>query len=68
MERGDTFPAVPAGRVGIFVGAHLKWGMELTAQVEAFCRKYNGAVFCDHTSNYHGRYRIQYNLICGQAQ
>lgn len=68
VERGEAFPAVPAGRVGIFVGAHLKWGMELTAQVEAFCRKYNGAVFCDHTSNYHGRYRIQYNLICGQAQ
>ncbi len=68
IRRGDVFPEIPAGRVGIFVGAHLKWSDRLTVLTENFCRKYNGVVFCDHTSNYHGRYRIQYNLICGQAR
>ncbi|WP_300712210.1 thiamine pyrophosphate-binding protein [uncultured Acetatifactor sp.] len=64
----DGCPPISAGRVGIFVGAHTEWDERLTHMVDAFCEAYNGVVFCDHTSNYHGKYRIQYNLICCQPQ
>ena len=35
--------------------------------VDAFCEQYNGAVLCDHTSNYHGKYRVQFNLVAAQT-
>ena len=63
----DDFPQIEAKRVGIFVGAHLKWSDKLTVAVDAFCEKYNGVVFCDHTSNYHGNFRVQYNLVATQS-
>lgn len=64
----DEFPVINADKVGIFVGAHAEWSEKLTCMIDAFCEAYNGVVFCDHTSNYHGKYRIQYNLVCGQVQ
>ena len=63
----DHFPEIRAKRVGIFVGAHLVWSKELTKMVDIFCEKYNGVVFCDHTSNYHGKYRVQFNLVAAQT-
>lgn len=63
----DRFPEIHAKRVGIFVGAHLAWSEELTKAVDAFCERYNGAVLCDHTSNYHGKYRVQFSLIAAQT-
>lgn len=62
------FPKINANKVGIFVGAHNIWSEELTNAVDKFCEVYNGVVICDHTSNYHGKYRIQFNLIAGQTQ
>lgn len=62
------FPKINANKVGIFVGAHNVWSEELTNAVDKFCEVYNGVVICDHTSNYHGKYRIQFNLIAGQTQ
>ena len=55
---GDTLPEIPAGKVGIFVGAHVQWSDELVDVVDKFCSKYDAVVFCDHTSNYKGEYRI----------
>ena len=62
----NGFPEITANRVGIFVGAHAVWSQELTSAVDDFCEKYNGTVFCDHTSNYHGKYRVQFNLVTSQ--
>ena len=66
IQENNVFPEIKRDRVGIFVGAHLPWRQELTDAVDKFCEKYNGVVFCDHTSNYKGKYRVQYNLISGQ--
>ena len=67
VQVDDHFPEIEAKRVGIFVGAHLAWSEELTNAVDAFCEQYNGAVLCDHTSNYHGKYRVQFNLVAAQT-
>ena len=62
----NTFPVIPQGRIGIFVGSHLKWTPELTKEVERFCEIYNAAVFCDHTSNYYGNGKVIFTLACSQ--
>ena len=62
----DKLPEITESRVGIFVGAHLKWTEELTSAVDYFCEKYNGAVFCDHTSNYFGKYKVLFSIVCRQ--
>lgn len=64
----DEFPKINVSKIGIFVGAHAVWSEELTTLVDRFCEIYNGAVICDHTSNYHGKYRVQFNLIAGQSK
>ena len=61
----DDLPALK-GRVGVFVGSHKIWTAEETAALEAFCEVNNAAVFCDHTSGYHGKYRILVALLGGQ--
>ncbi|MBO5178260.1 MAG: 2-succinyl-5-enolpyruvyl-6-hydroxy-3-cyclohexene-1-carboxylate synthase [Lachnospiraceae bacterium] len=71
MERytlgiGETLPDLTPGRVGIFVGAHKKWSASLTEAVDLFCEKYDAVVFCDHTSNYWGKYRVLPALVCHQ--
>ena len=63
----DALPEITDDRVGIFVGAHLKWSLELTEAVDRFCEKYNAAVFCDHSSNYNGKYKVLFSLACHQA-
>jgi 2-succinyl-5-enolpyruvyl-6-hydroxy-3-cyclohexene-1-carboxylate synthase len=65
---GESLPVLTYGKVGIFVGAHKKWSQELTRAVDAFCEAYNGVVFCDHTSNYKGKYRVFASLVSSQAQ
>lgn len=62
----DELPNVPKGKIGIFVGNHKKWNSKLTDLVDTFCEKYNSIVFCDHTSNYKGKYRAFAGLIATQ--
>ena len=64
----DIFPEITSKTVAIFIGAHSKMSNELTTSIELFCEKYNGVVLCDHTSNYHGKYRIYPNIIANQEQ
>lgn len=63
---GDKFPEIPEGKVGIFVGAHVKWNGRLTEAVDNFCEKYNAVVLVDQTSNYKGQYGMWFNLILQQ--
>lgn len=63
----DKFPELKQGtKVAIFVGSHSVWSEELTATVDQFCATYDSVVFCDHTSNYKGKYRLLYSLVAGQ--
>lgn len=66
VQLWENMPAIDKKKVAIFVGAHSKWSDELTAAVDEFCEKYNAVVLCDHTSNYHGKYRVLASLILKQ--
>jgi len=63
----DIFPKI-SGTVAIFVGSHSVFTPELTSSVDEFCEKYNSVVFCDHTSNYYGKYRVVYSLVQSQSR
>lgn len=54
----SEWPDIPTGRVGIFVGSHSLMSSELTEAIDNFCSTYDSVVFCDHTSNYFGHYRV----------
>ncbi len=58
----DIFPALPKGRIAIFVGSHNAMSTELVDSIDKFCAEHNAVVFCDHTSSYKGKYRILYAL------
>lgn len=62
----DEFPKMGNGPIAIFCGSHNVWSKELTDVVDDFCAKYNAVVFCDHTSNYNGKYRIEAQLLASQ--
>jgi len=62
----SEFPEIKAKNVAIYVGSHLPWPDKLTALVESFCEKYNGAVICDHPGNYNGKYKVNAPLLCSQ--
>lgn len=63
---GDDLPPLPSGRIGVFIGSHIKWSPKALAALDAFCASNNAVVFCDHTSNYRGRFRILAAPIGGQ--
>lgn len=64
----DKAPEIPSGRIGIFVGSHNTFSKELTEVVDAFCASYDAVVFCDHTSGYYGRYKVNFSLATVQVQ
>lgn len=66
IEYNDELPKLKKNKIGIFVGAHKKWSIELLKTVEQFCEKYNAVVICDYTSNYTGKYGILANIVCDQ--
>lgn len=63
----DDSPVIPNGKVAIFVGSHVPFTEAETNTIDYFCAKYDSVVFCDHTSNYHGKYRVLTGLI-GQQE
>lgn len=67
IETQQQFPEINKNiKIAIFVGEHLPWSNELTNAVDAFCEKYNAVVMMDHTSNYKGKYGVEYNLVAAQ--
>lgn len=62
----DKIPEINAERVGIYIGSHSRFSEGLEKAIDKFCEQNNGAVFCDHTSNYRGKYRVDMALICQQ--
>lgn len=63
----DDSPVIPNGKVAIFVGSHVPFTEAETNAIDYFCTKYGSVVFCDHTSNYYGKYRVLTGLI-GQQE
>lgn len=59
----SELPQMQAGRIAVFVGAHPVWSEQESSILDKFCSVHNAVVFCDHTSNYRGRYRVDNSLI-----
>lgn len=68
IEVGDNFPSLDGKKIILFIGNHLLMDNNLTALIDEFCEKYDTAVFCDKTSNYYGKYRIDPYIFCNQDQ
>lgn len=64
----DEFPEIPIGKVAVLVGSHKPFTDTETKTIDNFCLKYNGIVLCDHTSNYHGKFRILGAILGGQKK
>ena len=64
----DKLLPIEGNKVAIFIGSHKPFTKEETDLIDKFCEKYNGIVLCDHTSNYHGKYKILGALLGGQRQ
>lgn len=67
INREESFPEISIGKNAVFVGSHQPFDYTQTKAIERFCEANNGVVFCDHTSNYHGKYRIPFALAINQA-
>ena len=67
--KGSILPTIKEEqRIGIYVGNHKIWNKELTKYVDEFCERYNAVVLCDQTSNYFGKYKILFNILCDQEK
>lgn len=62
----DNLPDIPSKEVAIVIGSHAYMSQKLVQLLDEFCEKYNGVVICDHTSGYHGNYKIGYSIIGSQ--
>ena len=51
-------PELPKGRIAIFIGSHSKMTAQQTEIIDNFCAANNAVAFCDHTSNYRGKYMV----------
>ena len=65
--QNDTLPELPVGKTGIFVGNHKKFTEKETETIDKFCAANDAVVFCDHTSGYYGKYRVQFALAIDQS-
>lgn len=45
-------------KIGVFVGSHKPFSPDAQAALSDFATSWNACVFCDHTSNYHGKNKI----------
>lgn len=64
----DQLPALPKGTVGVFIGAHTPFSKEETTILDQFCSANDAVVFCDQTSNYFGKYRVNYSIVASQEK
>lgn len=62
----DDLPEMPNGRIAVFIGSHMQMSQSLQKAIDSFCKSRNAVVFCDHTSGYQGKYKINFTFINGQ--
>lgn len=64
----DKFPDINEfHKIAIFVGSHVCWTKKQIEAIDKFCSIYNSVVFCDPTSNYNGKYKINYQIVSQQS-
>lgn len=63
----DELPDMPVGKIGVYVGTHVRFTQRQTAAIDRFCATYDAIVICDHTSGYYGRYKLLPTLVQLQA-
>lgn len=63
-----NFPQIQKGKIAIFIGNHSEFTPSLSQLIDSFCDKYNAVAFCDNTSGYHGKYRVQLPILSSQEQ
>ena len=64
----DQLPNLKTGKIGVIIGSHKNFDTEETDAIDAFCASNDAVVFCDHTSGYCGKYRVNSHLVCSQAE
>lgn len=64
----DQLPNLKVGKIGVIIGSHKNFDIEETDAIDAFCASNDGVVFCDHTSGYCGKYRVNSHLVCSQSE
>lgn len=57
IDVDNEFPALPKGKIALFVGSHKAFSDKEVEAIDSFSANHNAVVFCDHTSNYKGRFR-----------
>lgn len=67
-EVNNKFPAIPEGRIAVYIGSHRDFTDFETKYLDDFCSCYNTVVFCDHTSGYHGKYAFHAGLLSVQGK
>lgn len=67
LEDGNL-PEIPAGRVAIAIGGHIKFKKEQENLIDDFCACYDAVVFCDHSSGYNGKYKTNLSLSIMQKK
>ncbi|MEX0597537.1 MAG: 2-succinyl-5-enolpyruvyl-6-hydroxy-3-cyclohexene-1-carboxylate synthase, partial [Candidatus Paceibacterota bacterium] len=63
----DILPELK-GRVAVFIGAHREFDQQEIDVLDRFCSANDAVIFCDHTSGFAGKYRINYSLAASQDQ
>lgn len=59
----SNLPKINGRKIAFFIGSHKRFSKYDVEAIENFCSQQNAVVLCDHTSSYHGKYRIQSALI-----
>lgn len=67
MPTDTTWPVLPNGSVGVFIGAHRRFTEMETSAIEEFAHAHNAAVFVDHTSGYAGASAVHSSLLFSQG-
>lgn len=65
-EFSKLIPELKNKKFAIFMGEHKKFTSEEEKAISNFAQSYNIPVFCDHTSNYHGKNKVliqQFRLL-----
>ena len=59
----DALLEMPAGKIGVYVGSHVRFTESQCAAIDRFCSTHDAIVICDHTSGYYGKYRVLPTLV-----
>tara|TARA_Y100000588_G_scaffold325043_1_gene358572 strand:+ start:4589 stop:6346 length:1758 start_codon:yes stop_codon:yes gene_type:complete len=70
INYNDQFPILTkqVKRVAIYICSHAEFTEAETQAIDAFCKKNDAVVFCDHTSRYKGKYRTMLALLAAQEK